>query len=289
MFNFLEKIRANPGYYRQLSVNQELITEFNCPLENDRETMWTDQSYFVYVIDGKKIWHIPGKSFELTKGRCIFVRKGAHVVEQFFDTPFCVLVFFVSDSFIRDTLLQHRVSLPGTIRDDSEFPISEIHADESLEAFFNSVVPYFLEHKNANKSLLELKFRELILNVVYNSENTELKKYFCSLIGESSQESVKKIMENNFCYNLQLEDFAKMCGRSLSAFKRDFLKIYQTTPGRWLLQRRLQQAEWMLTHSNKSISEIAFDCGFENTSHFSRAFKSRFGHPPAQHKKSRPV
>ena len=87
-------------------------------------------------------------------------------------------------------------------------------------------------------------------------------------------------MEANFRYNLSLEDYAKLCHRSLSSFKRDFQNHFQEAPGRWLLRKRLDYAASLLHNSNMNVSEVAFESGFENVSHFSRAFKERFKEPP---------
>jgi AraC-like DNA-binding protein len=133
-----------------------------------------------------------------------------------------------------------------------------------------------------NKSLLELKFRELILNVVNNPNNREITSYFHSLRAGNQSESMRKVLEENFHYNLRIEDYARICGRSLSAFKRDFESHFKTTPGKWLLARRLQHAKILIHTSGKSISEIAFESGFENSSHFSRAFKQHFGFAPTE-------
>jgi AraC-like DNA-binding protein len=279
MFNFLDKIRENPGFYRQLAIDQQLVAEFNCPLETHKETIWTDQSYFVYVLEGKKIWHIPGQAFELTQGQSLFVKKGAHIIEQVFDSKFCLIVFFVSDDFIAHTISSNRLSKPY-VQSKGIAAASYIHADDSLHAFFNSVATYFMNHDEVNKGLLELKFRELILNVVNNPNNKEVTSYFHSLITDNNSETIGKIMEENFSYNLRMEDYAKMCGRSLSAFKRDFETHFNTTPGKWLLTRRLQHSMILIHTSTKSISEIAFESGFENSSHFSRAFKQYYGYSP---------
>lgn len=280
MFNFLDKIKESPSFYKQLAVDKQLVTEFNCPLETNKETMWSEQGYFVYVLEGTKIWHVPGRSFELKQGECLFVKKGAHIIEQVFDSRFCLVVFFVSDRFIIDTFSTLH-PLPSSEGPISEMPvITQVYADNSLHAFFNSVLTYFVDGQQVNKPLLELKFKELILNVAGNPRNKELITYFHSLLEHNQADMMKRIMEENFRYNLHIEDFARLCGRSLSAFKRDFETTFQTTPGRWLLARRLQHADILLRTSGQSISEIAFDSGFENTSHFSRAFKQYFGYPP---------
>ena len=88
-------------------------------------------------------------------------------------------------------------------------------------------------------------------------------------------------MNDNYCFNLKLEQYATLCNRSLSAFKRDFEKSFQCTPGKWLLEKRLQHAVHLLTNTGKNVGEAAFESGFENPSHFSRSFKEKFGMPPA--------
>ncbi|WP_315820287.1 hypothetical protein [Paraflavitalea speifideaquila] len=47
----------------------------------------------VYVMDGRRIWHMAQGCFELQKGSSVFVRKGASLVEYFNDSAFCVIVF----------------------------------------------------------------------------------------------------------------------------------------------------------------------------------------------------
>ncbi|MBK6483295.1 MAG: helix-turn-helix transcriptional regulator [Chitinophagaceae bacterium] len=81
-------------------------------------------------------------------------------------------------------------------------------------------------------------------------------------------------MEDNFCFNLKLEVFARLSNRSLSAYKRDFLRLYHTTPGKWLLEKRLHNAKHLLSHLGKTVAEAAYESGFENVSHFSRAYKN---------------
>lgn len=95
---------------------------------------------------------------------------------------------------------------------------------------------------------------------------------------------LKAIMIENFLYNLQIEEFAKLCGRSLSAFKRDFKEVFDTTPSRWIRCKRLEYAKKLLTETNLNINQICYDCGFINSSHFIKSFKKQYGLPPLQYK-----
>jgi AraC-like DNA-binding protein len=81
-------------------------------------------------------------------------------------------------------------------------------------------------------------------------------------------------------YNLPLERFAYLTGRSLTTFKSDFKRIFQTTPGRWLTEKRINLAHYKLTNSKQKATDVYLSVGFENLSHFSTTFKKAFGVSP---------
>lgn len=95
---------------------------------------------------------------------------------------------------------------------------------------------------------------------------------------------IEKTMLDNFQYNLKIEDYAKLCGRSLSVFKRDFNKHYDTTPYKWLKEKRLEYAKTLLLESNLNVNQVCYESGFINNSHFIKSFKEKFKLPPNQFK-----
>ena len=99
MVNFYYSLKADPNYFGQFSCKELLFLNYNCPVKEKRYDMWSEHSYFFYVISGKKVWCTPGKSWPLTAGKAIFVKPVACIVEQYFEEPFCVLVFILSDSY----------------------------------------------------------------------------------------------------------------------------------------------------------------------------------------------
>lgn len=279
IYNLYEMVRAHPAEYRQLALNEVLMTEFSCPLEHRIQPIWSQHNYVLFVLEGKKVWHTADGSFDLTAGTCAFVRKGAAFVEQFFDERFCLVLFFLPDAFICDTLrpvVQAAPTAAGALP-----PIIRVDLDSALAAFFQSVLPYFSRMRPPDNALLELKFRELLLNIAGNTHNQQLLTHFCSLLQGPSDATLRATMEENLCYNLRLEEYAQLCNRSLSAFKRDFQKVFNTSPGKWLLAKRLAHARMLLAGTEKSVSEAAFESGFENLSHFSRVFRQQFGVSPA--------
>jgi len=231
------------------------------------------------VLEGRKIWHTAHGPFELNKGSCVFVRKGACIVEQIVDTEFCFLVFFVPDEFICEVLKSK--STPISVSARKYDPVIQIDNSATVKAFFQSMLPYLGPSHKPDESLVELKFKELVLTIADNPGNSELLSYFQLLLKQPQHVSMERVMEDNFCFNLKLEEFAKLTSRSLSAFKRDFVRHYDVSPGKWLLERRLRFAKHLLSNMGKTVGETAFESGFKSASHFSRAFRQHFGASPA--------
>ena len=83
-------------------------------------------------------------------------------------------------------------------------------------------------------------------------------------------------------HNIPLAQFAKLTGRSISTFKRDFQEIFNQTPNKWLIKKRLDLAHFLISKQGKKPNEIYDDVGFVNFSHFSRSFKAEFGINPSE-------
>ena len=284
MMNMYETIRENL-HFNKFSVGELLFVEYKCPIEQDVAGVWTPMDYFVHVVSGKKTWSTTAGSWTLEKGQTLFFKKGVAIVHQDFKEDFCLLVFFVADDFTRDVVRE--VSGQLSSQHDGD-PLHKgaimVNGDMTLAAYFQSMLAYFTETAKPADSLLTLKLKELIVSILLGRNNPELAAYFQSLL-KSDAPPLSQIMEANFCYNLALEDFAKLSHRSLSTFKRDFQKYYNQPPGKWLLQKRLEYSAVLLKNPALNVSQAALDCGFEDLSHFSRAFKEKFGVSPANYRK----
>jgi len=88
-------------------------------------------------------------------------------------------------------------------------------------------------------------------------------------------------MNKNYMHNIPLEKFATLTGRSISTFKRDFQTIFNDTPNKWLIKKRLDLAHFLISKKHQKPTDVYFDVGFVNFSHFSRIFKSEFGVNPS--------
>ena len=282
MINYYELVKNNPEYFKQFSCKELLFLNYDCPVKENKMAKWSEHHYIYYVLSGKKTLHTTEESFTLTSGSIAFIKKGACIIEQFYDEPFCIVVFIIPDSFIISFLNDY---LPGRqTSQPSPSLIIPIQEDIRITSFYQSIIPYFASKDEVPEAIIELKFKELLLHVLHNPANSELKNYFLSLRLQE-QSPIKEIMEANYAYNLNIDAYARLTNRSVSSFKRDFQATYKTTPGRWLMDKKLDRAKRLLLETDNSISDVAFDSGFENTAHFSRLFKQKAGITPMEFRK----
>lgn len=74
--------------------------------------------------------------------------------------------------------------------------------------------------------------------------------------------------------------FSALYGRSLATFKRDFKKISDLTPEKWLIRKRLEVAYNLMKDGGNKVVDVYTKVGFRNQSHFSAAFKKQYGIAP---------
>ena len=285
MLNALEAIRSDPAA-KIFEVGGLVFAQFTCPAHEQPLGIWTQTDHFVHVLSGKSTWKTPAGICCATAGETMFFKKGAYIMPSHFEEQLCVELFFIPDSFVKETVLELAADLPAISNpvDWRELTI-RVKKDVGLTAFFEAMTIYFAHSEKPPEALLKLKLKELLASVLVGRSNPDLSAYLRS-IATSDRPAIPAIMETNFQHNLSIDEFARMCNRSVSSFKREFQKHYATSPGKWLLERRLQHSETLLQKTDMSVTEIAFHCGFEDLSHFSRAFKEKFGRSPSFHRRT---
>lgn len=175
---------------------------------------------------------------------------------------------FLREFYGRIDLAVKATTIPG-IRRYNNHPL--------LKSCLASVVPYFEINEAFPENLAHLKLTEAVS--VLRTIDPGIDSVLANFEDPHKVELVS-FMEKNYMFNMPLERFSYLTGRSLTSFKRDFKKAFNTTPQNWLTQKRLELAHYQLAEKRRKPVEVCYEVGFENLSHFSYAFKRRFGYPP---------
>jgi AraC-like DNA-binding protein len=190
------------------------------------------------------------------------------------------MMFFLKDEllneFIRISSLSQ--SLPAGL-----FPVMVNPVNERLQSYIASLKSYFIEPEKIGDELVKLKLLELLFDIL---EADEKLLYQFLQLKRKEPLSIIEVIEKNLMNPVSLNDLAYLSGRSLSTFKREFQAIYNEPTFQWIRNHRLEKAKDLLTHTRLSVTDVCFATGFENVTHFSKAFKKRYGVPPSEVKQS---
>jgi AraC-like DNA-binding protein len=186
------------------------------------------------------------------------------------EEPFTTINIFLDQETLKKYSLEHNVKAAGIYNGE---PNVMLENDEFMKGYFNSLMPYFAQPEKLTPTLEYVKTIEAIELLL---RNPALKNFLFDF-NEPHKIDLEAYMNRHFSYNIPLAQFAKLTGRSLSAFKRDFVKIFNTTPEKWLQKQRLDMAYFLISQKTRKPSDVYLEVGFENLSHFSAAFKKEFG------------
>ena len=259
---------------------KDLPVKYPCYFSRSREgEQFVPEHTISYVFSGR-IEMNDGLSVQsFNAGDLYFCRRNQLVKYNKYPEPggeFNSISIFFDQSTLRNFSLEYG-HMPSA---HAIFPaFQSLSTDGMLSSYMQSLKIY--EHmlgQPGSRELLAVKQKEAILILL--QFHPKLKDVLFDF-SEPGKVDLEAFMNKNFHFNVELQRFAYLTGRSLSTFKRDFIKVFGTTPSRWLVKRRLQEAHYLLREKRKNVSDIYLELGFEDLSHFSFAFKKQYGKPPS--------
>lgn len=234
---------------------------------------------FSFLQTGNKKVHLEDSFVEVNTKQSVLIKAGNCLMTELLMNDqlyFCKLLFFTNknvSNFLTKYQLERPVFDPLKCRNKSLFLIENDHFIHSFVECISTILNFT---SAANVQLLQVKFEEIMLYLTEKYQ-AEFVDYLYSLLNQSHNISLRRVIESNVKTNLNLNEIAFLCNMSLSTFKRHFKSEYQVNPGKWFQQKRLIHARLRILEENKKPSEIFKDYGYENLSNFSNAFKSEFG------------
>lgn len=242
----------------------------------------TPEPVLVYLYSGEQVIEDRDKKILLQAGDCAFIRRD-HRLKMYKNSKDEDLYKGISLTFKRNLLREFyskmdKSELPKhiPISDENVFKLKTTPAIESL---FQSLTPYFDSNVKPTEGITHLKLQEGIYALL---NSNELLYPILFDFAEPWKVDILEFLNKNYMDELTMEQIASFTGRSLATFKRDFKKISNLTPQKWLIKKRLEAAYIKLKEEGKKVQDVYFDVGFKNPSHFSTAFKKQYGIPPTE-------
>lgn len=265
------------------------------PLKNE---VFFEEHAVIFVLEGEKKFVSATQTIHVRKGNIVFIRRGYYLMQETIDTNYRSLVFFFNEKLLKEFVGQHlelvapEASVAPAPRWGAFESTSSVQTPplgvggllvfeitESLNKFTESIFPYFTLETQYLNHFLRLKLQELLLHILEIDASGQFKSILFSLY-KGEKVDLEYLMQSYYLKLLSLDELSRLSGRSLSAFKRDFQEKFDTSPAHWIKNKRLEYAGLQLENTDKNVSEISMEIGYESVSHFIKAFKEKFGKTP---------
>lgn len=234
----------------------------------------------VLQVSGRFTLETASERISMESGQMLLIQKnqlGEITKSPLENEEYQTIVIILQEDFLRKIALEEQITIAHKYIGP---PNILIPRSDFLHAFFQSLIPY-VRHpdEKITTAVGMLKVKEAVYLLLHAMP--ELKNFLFDF-SEPHKIDLEKFMAGNFHYNIPVEKFAELTGRSLAGFKRDFQKLFGMAPRHWLQERRLSEARHLIEKKNKKPSAIYLELGFESLSHFSHSFKKKFGKAPTE-------
>jgi len=243
-----------------------------------KRTSFITEHTLIFVLNGHKLLHIEDQTHTAEAGSLVLMKRGIYAMSEFVPDGlnYEALLLFFNDEFVKKFLHNYHLTTVQAAETPAHLVVP---SNELLDGFKTQFMGYFGRTVAGLENILQLKLQELLLLLLAGSHKKQVLNFLQSITFGQPLD-IDYIVRKHLFQPLTLEELAKLSGRSLASFKRDFQQQYQSSPKKWINDQRLEHARMMLNHSNKQVAEVAMECGFDNVPHFIRIFKQKYGVTP---------
>lgn len=229
------------------------------------------------ILTGSLRVHFPGQYQDLHKNDIQFRRRGNYQLEPSKD--YSGILFFIGDEFIVDFIKEIDPLIEGQTL--SDMPPFVFKNSDFIQNNMDHALRKIMSYETFSPCIVKLTALQILFQIMSKESSRNFAAYLKYLITDRKID-LPYFMETNFTQNMSLEEMAKLTGRSISTFKKEFGSLFDVPPQKWLVNRRLEHAHYLLKKTKEPVSAIAYQIGFENISHFSRAYRLKYGATPTE-------
>ena len=234
----------------------------------------------VYIYSGEFSIHDGVTERTFRAGSSVFIRKN-HRIKFLIGTgeseQIRILFLIFNRNFLLDIYQQIEKLYLADADSDFKYSFLTVPVKLDIESLVYSLVPYLNASVQPSEKMMKQKLSEA-LYALLNADKRASITLFDFI--DPWKIDILNFLNENFMYDLSLEEVALYTGRSLASFKRDFKKVSDLPPMKWITNKRLETAHQQMKDENKKVSDIYLEIGFKSLSHFSTAYKKKYGIAP---------
>jgi AraC-like DNA-binding protein len=246
-----------------------------------------EQACFLYILEGAIQYQVDHEEINVPTNYSLFlncINSGKQIHHSNLkDNCEIVIVTFHPDILkkIYDRELPLLLQAPkNTISNQSS---EKINNDFLIQKYIEGLLFYFENPPLVNEDILVLKLKEIIL-LLSQTQNVQAIQVILSQLFSPTAYTFKQIIEAHLFSQLTIAELAQQNNLSVSSFKREFAKLYNDTPANYIKTKKLEKAAELLLVSDERISNIAFNCGFNDVANFTKSFSDKYNITPSNYR-----
>lgn len=246
-----------------------------------------DNACFFYMLEGDMQYEVDDEQLNIPCKHSLFLNcinssKQVSNSNSIINNEI-VIVNFHPDILkkIYDRELPSLLQIPKNIISNKS--IEKVNNDFLIQKYIEGLLFYFENPSLINEDILILKLKEIIL-LLSQTQNAGAIQVILSQLFSPTTYTFKQIIEAHLFSQLTIEELAQQNNLSISSFKREFAKLYNDTPANYIKIKKLEKAAELLMVSNKRITDIAFDCGFNDLANFTKSFNHKYNITPTNYR-----
>ncbi len=221
-----------------------------------------------YMKDGSCRYFIDDRSFDVEAGDVIFIPKGIIHRTNYTTASHSRLLINFTDEYIPENVLENLL--------ESRYLYRSREITKHIEELFNKIEREYTHPDKYTKDLLRCHTAEMLFLIVRNPGTVEE-----ATTGNELIDSIVKYIKQNYMSDIKLSSVAKMKSVSPEHLSRTFKSCTGLGFNEYVTLLRLKKAEEMIkTEPDKTISDIAYESGFNDGNYFSYKFKKMYGISP---------
>ena len=241
-----------------------------------------------YIVSGTKYLHHNDHSYAIEEGDIFILDAGFHYEENTIGANgrFEQITFYLSAESLQQAIVKLHINYNLSYTSRHSCPkciATNFIATKAATALRNFFVGIDISLRNTgmlhNDIGQRIKINELIYLLLSGEDGCIRRKLLRSSDIETGH-FIGTIYDNLF-NDISIDTLAEFTNRSLTSFKKEFKRLFNAPPHRWIIEQRLERARIMLASTSRTVSEIGIECGFANISHFIKLFKQRYNETPA--------
>ena len=253
-----------------------VIYKYTKTADTDNHRLLSAHALTIVMKGGLLVHNDEGLPAQVDRGQMVLLPKGLYAITDLIPDgeAFEAYVLFFDSALLDQLKLD--TTQPLT---DGESPSPKVFKPNKRLIDYLGTFKRLYQDIKAPKEMCRFKLLET-LNYILQLDKGGIFKQALAELKIKPKKGLSEFMELHFDKPLDVEQYANLAGMSVATFRRKFHLEFQTSPKKWLINKRLTKAREILKRNELPVYQVAQAAGYSDIPHFIKSFEHHFNISP---------